>query len=119
MGFGQCDAPDKPTSASGGSLTVTADATTIYAGNSSSTPHSAMITINGGTPNYTLTLYPTNTSFAYFTSGTSPVSSITINSSSITLTAQPTLSTSTPITVIVSDSSSPIRTGNTIITLRP
>lgn len=119
MGIGQCDAPDKPASSTSGALTVTSDATTIYASSSSSKPNTANITISGGTANYELSIYPSNTNIAYFLSGAAQVSTISGIASSVVLTAQNTVSTATNLNIVVYDSSNPRLTGNVIITVQP
>jgi len=119
MGIGQCGAPDKPASASGGSLTVTADATTIYAvSNSTNSTHSATITISGGTPNYSISIVPSNTNAAYFLNGTTHSTSSSGISSSVVLNAETSFGSDANLILNVFDSANPQKTGTVFITVR-
>jgi hypothetical protein len=119
IGIGQCNAPEKPTSASGGSLTVTADATTIYAvSNSTNSTHSATITISGGTPNYSISIVPSNTNAAYFLNGTAHSNFISGVSSPVVLNAENSFGSDANLILNVFDSASPQNSGTLSITVR-
>jgi len=89
MGIGQCDAPDKPTSA----LTLTANPTSLSVKGGTST-----ITVSGGTSPFTFHLY----------TGSGGISNDNVASSSLTTTyTAPQVSGKSTATIQVHDSSSP------------
>jgi hypothetical protein len=92
MGIGQCDAPDKPTSA----LTLTANPTSLSVKGGTST-----ITVSGGTSQFTFHLFYTNCKGG-------GISNENVSSSSLTTTyTAPQGSGKCTATIEVHDSSSP------------
>ena len=123
MGIGQCDAPNKPTTTSG-SISLSANYTTIYA-TASHGANSTVISIVGGTTPYSISIssgsIAAGVNAGYFlNSSSTQVSSLSgISTSSVTFYAYNTVATTQTVTLAVTDSSSPSLTQYITLTVSP